>query len=465
MMRSVLAACLVSAGAASWCAATAGTAKGDESAAPETELGKLAARLKPGQIKRLTVKGYTRDVLKSWYEWDHDEKGARIYGAQKMFNVASSWSHDAKWDPVTRQVFFIGIGHYAALKFLSYSDDTNTWTLEPVPTWCDPRQIECKVTEVLPEKRLKLSAGIVQGMWPEADLDIFRDKQIIGYARIVELGENESVAVIRSATAEIAPEDIVRNRKASSAGYDRKAKKRIWPRGHTYDRLAISPEHRLFAIHWGGIHVYKIDERDWARNPVTKGGGKDALQLAEYFPDMEAFVYSHSWGKQIDAWNPKTKKKRSLTSERFFGMHGVMEYNPVHKILVFGGGDGNQAFYSMDADGKIHRLKDAPVPISCREISKFLCDPVSGEFIAQESLRTKRGHKMKNRTFAFHPIQNEWREIPGLVLPIGLGVAIDTYGALMFCTGGQIYVYKHKPVFTDEAKDTGATKPAPSARE
>ncbi|MGQ9663348.1 MAG: hypothetical protein ACUVWX_13570 [Kiritimatiellia bacterium] len=30
--------------------------------------------------------------------------------------MAMRWSHDAKWDPKTRQVLFIGIGHYAALK-------------------------------------------------------------------------------------------------------------------------------------------------------------------------------------------------------------------------------------------------------------------------------------------------------------------------------------------------------------
>ncbi len=428
-----------------------------KSKAPETELGKLAASLKPGEMKELKTKGYTGSVLKSWYSWDHDEKGTRIYGAQKMFNVAISWSHDAKWDPVTRQVLFIGIGHYASLKFLSYSADTNTWTLMSVPTWCDPREIKCEVTEVLPEKRIKFSAGKVQGMWPEADLDIFRDKKMIAEARVVEVGKNESFALIRSASGEIAPKDIVRNRKPSNVGYDKKTKNRNWPRGHTYDRLAISPEHRLFAINWHGLYTYNIDEREWSRGPVAPAGGKDALQLAEYFPDMKAFVYTRSWGKETLAWRPDSKKVRSLSSKRTFGMHGVLEYNPVYNILVFGGGDGGKSFFSMDASGKLRKLKNSPIAVSCREISKFLCDPVSGEFVVQESKRPERyriptgwGQKITNRTYAFHPIRNEWREIPGLRLPMGLGLAVNTYGVLMFCTGGRVFVYKHKPVFTDE---------------
>jgi hypothetical protein len=429
-------------------AAGAGSTKAAE--VKDTALGRFAAGLKPGELKRFKTKGYTRDVLKSWYKWDHDEKGNRIYGAQKMFNVASSWSHDAKWDPVSRQVLFIGIGHYASLKFLTYSDATNTWTLMPVPPPFDPRQIACKVEEVLPGKRLKLSAGKAQGMWPEASLDILRDGKIVGEARVLEVAGNESVAAIRSGAGAIRAKDAARNRKASSVGYDRKKKKRIWTRGHTYDRLAISPEHRLFAVNWHGLHTYDIDARDWSRKPLAAGGGKDALQLAEYFPDMKAFVYTRSWGKETLAWDPRTKKARSLASKRFFGMHGVAEYNPIHKILLLGGGDGCRSVFSMDASGKVRKLKDSPVAFTCREISKFLCDPVSGEVLVQEDLRPKKRQKTRNRTFAFHPVKNEWREIPGLRLPMGLGVAIDTYGVLMFCTGGQVFVYKHKPLWPDE---------------
>ncbi|MGQ9652151.1 MAG: hypothetical protein ACUVXJ_18800 [Phycisphaerae bacterium] len=248
-------------------ALAAGTAEPAEKSVPETELGKLAASLKPGEMKELKTKGYTRDVLNSWYDWDHDAAGTRIYGAQKMFNVAMSWSHDAKWDPKTRQVLFIGIGHYAALKIMAYSADSNAWTLMPVPTWCDPRRIECQVVEVLPGNRVKLSVGRAQGMWPEAELDILRDGKAVARVRVSELSEKDSVAAVLDGSGAIRAGDEARNPDAPVCEKDEKTGRRIWPRGHTYDRLAISPEHRLFAVNWHGLYS----------TILTNGYGRDGL--------------------------------------------------------------------------------------------------------------------------------------------------------------------------------------------
>jgi len=41
--------------------------KRPEPVAAETELGKLAASLRPGEMERLKVKGYARNVLQSCY--------------------------------------------------------------------------------------------------------------------------------------------------------------------------------------------------------------------------------------------------------------------------------------------------------------------------------------------------------------------------------------------------------------
>jgi len=257
----------------------------------KTALGNLAASLQPGEMKELQTQGLDRGLLKSWYDWEEDN--IKKYGSQKMFNIIASWSHDACWDPVTRQVLFIGIGHYASLKFVTYSAVSNAWTLMPVPTWCDPRHPERQFQE-------KKQAPRAMGSYP-------------------------------------------------------------------------------------------------------------------------------------------------------FGIHGVMEYNPVHKVMIFGGGDGgetgNRTFYRIDAQGKIEKLKPAPIHVNCRESSKLLCDPVSGEFLAQEFGSRK--------VYAYHPIRDEWKKIEGVKFPNGLGVAVDTYGVLMFCAGtsgygGKVYLYRHKPQWSSE---------------
>jgi len=350
-------------------------ARGAEpSAAPQTELGKLAVALQPGEMKELQTKGYTRELLQSWYDWEGED--GRKYGGHRMYSVALSWSHDACWDPKTRQVLFIGIGHYASMKFITYSADANEWKVMPVPTWADPR---------LPDGAACGAAG--------------------------------------------------------------KDGNRSWPVGHTYDRLAISPEHRLFAVNWHGLYLYNIDSGAWTKAEGSNAGGKDAYQVAEYFPEMKAFIYEANWGRALKAWDVEKKAERRLGSYPF-GIHGVMEYNPVHKVMVFGLGDGQgdagaTAVYRMDAQGRVDRLKPAPIHVNCREQSKLVCDPASGEFLVQEFRASGRG-----KVNAFHPIRDEWKEIPGLEFPAGLGVAVEPRGVLMFCVGDEVFLYKHKPAFS-----------------
>jgi hypothetical protein len=85
-----------------------------------------------------------------------------------------------------------------------------------------------------------------------------------------------------------------------------------------------------------------------------------------------------------------------------------MEYNPVHKVILAGGGDGGKkgtrSLSLLDADGRIRRLKPSPVYIRCTPEAKRTCDPVSGEFLVQG-----RGAK---KLYAFHPLKDEWKELP-----------------------------------------------------
>lgn len=83
-----------------------------------TALGKLAAIMKPGTWAELKTQGFDRELIKA---------GA----AGNIFQYADS----AAWDPVSKQIFFVGQGHYAPLKFIKYSARTNTWTLLPTPDW------------------------------------------------------------------------------------------------------------------------------------------------------------------------------------------------------------------------------------------------------------------------------------------------------------------------------------------
>ncbi|MEX0701527.1 MAG: hypothetical protein WD069_05465 [Planctomycetales bacterium] len=357
---------------------------GRTGAAPETAMGKLAASMRPGELKELGTNNCNHDLFKMWYDWEAGD--IKKYGSQKMFNIIC-WNNDMKWDPQSRQILVLNGGHYSSFKFITYSADDNAWKLMPVPPWMDPRLADSTVT-----------------------------------------------------------------------GTDGKDGNRSWPRSHLYDRLAISPQHRLFAVNMHGLYLYNIDKTAWSPRIATSSGGKDAFQVIEYFPEMNAFVYECNWGRDLRLWDVEKQEERRVGSFPF-GIHGVMEYNPVHKVMLFGAGDDrggpNPNLYRLDDEGIVTKLNPPPIHINCTPTSKFMCDPVSGEHIVK-GLRDEK-------IYAFHPIRDEWKEIPGLRFPEGesLGAAVSNYGVLMLLhrehSGNRefrCWLYKHRPMFAADSSET-----------
>lgn len=346
---------------------------------PETALSRLAASLQPGQMKEFKTKGYNGNLLRAWYKWDFDSKGTRLHGSKKMYNIVDSWANDGKWDPKTRQVLYMGIGHYTSLKFITYSADTNAWTLMPVPSWCDPRS-------------------------------------------------PKSVAC--------------KNQKG----------RRVWPRSHTYDNQFISPEKRLFGILWRPrIYSYDIDKKKWQYRSAPSARSKNCDMPAEYFPEMKGVLYVGS-GRRLVLCDPLTGKERAL-GRAPISMHGVMEYNPVYKVMLIAGGDGNKGKGNrravlVDGKGKISKIKPLPVHVNCRPGAKLMCDPVSGEYVVHSFYN--RRSKGTRKAYALHPKLNEWKEMPGTSFPEGVAVPVSTYGVFMICTPRKVYVYKHKPLWPDQ---------------
>jgi hypothetical protein len=142
------------------------------------------------------------------------------------------------------------------------------------------------------------------------------------------------------------------------------------------------------------------------------------------------------------AYNAKARKSRKLGTVPL-GAHGAMEYNPFHKVMLVGGGDGGKKgqrrLALVDAQGSIRRLKTpSPAYIRCTPESKLTCDPRTGDYLVQG-----RGAK---KMYAFHPLKDEWKEL-GFKDPSrgGMSVQIPECGVVMFCAkwGGSIWLYKH----------------------
>jgi hypothetical protein len=80
----------------------------------------LAASMKPGTWAELETKGMTPELLE-------------VPHPVMIYNVLE-YQNSGVWDPVTRQVLFVGGPHGGTGKFISYDEASNTWRHEPDPT-------------------------------------------------------------------------------------------------------------------------------------------------------------------------------------------------------------------------------------------------------------------------------------------------------------------------------------------
>jgi hypothetical protein len=103
--------------AAAGSAIPSGAQGGDAGAASESALARLAAGMKPGTWAELKTEGYGTDLLKV------------------QNHHILEYTDTAVWDPKSRQVLFVGQGHYSAVKFIAYSAATNSWKVQPTPPW------------------------------------------------------------------------------------------------------------------------------------------------------------------------------------------------------------------------------------------------------------------------------------------------------------------------------------------
>ena len=69
------------------------------------------------------------------------------------------------------------------------------------------------------------------------------------------------------------------------------------------------------------------------------------------------------------------------------GLHILADYNPVHKVVAFGGGNGSRDLYKLDAQGNVTTLNPAPIVYNTHG-SLMTTDPVSGDilFISNDSV-------------------------------------------------------------------------------
>ncbi len=218
--------------------------------------------------------------------------------------------------------------------------------------------------------------------------------------------------------------------------------------GHGYDHSTVDPS--TGDVYWRGYNstaVYRWARatKSWTALPVAPN--PTIAGALEYFPEQGGLVLAG--GGQVHLFDVARNSWRRLATGLAMGpYHNVAQYDRVNKIVVFGGGNGSNQLYKIDAEGSISPIAPAPINVGVTA-SLLTADPVSGKLLLFGSA---------GGVFEYTSPSNSWVELSGTTVPMfGTGtnriqfriaVPISTHGVIGFIAFGQgvdarVYLYKH----------------------
>lgn len=265
------------------------------------------------------------------------------------------------WNPHTREVHFIGKGHMRQARHIVYSEATNRWSEEPLPSW----------------------AGGDYGI------------------------------------------------------------------GHGYEHGAIDPSTgNIYLRLFNSTSIYRWSRQTKQWTPLPAGPNTAVVAAIEYFPEMGGLVYVG--GGEVHFFSEAQGRWSRLASGLAMGpYHHVASYNPVHRVVIFGGGNDSNRLYRLTASGAITPIRTAPANVGILA-SVFTVDPTSGRHL----LFTSGGG-----FFEYDVVADNWSSRPASgVLMFNsnanrilyrVAVPIASLGVLKFLgydgSSSATYVYKHAP--------------------
>ena len=232
---------------------------------------------------------------------------------------------------------------------------------------------------------------------------------------------------------------------------------------HGYDHAAIDPVHRYFYFRPPGnttMWRYNLDNPSWTAMPRNNVIQFNSCCVGiEYFPELRGVIWVSDENvddggvvRLSDAtgqWD-RLGKGAAYPMGRY---HNFAEYNPVRKVVVFGGGEGGSAtrqIWKLDAKGTVTRLNKAPIDLGIQN-AIFTVDPAGGDYLVLT--RTQE-------FYVYNVVSDTWSlKTRGSSVPIWTtayqnaihGVVagpISTYGVNVFvtCDGPdncRVNLYKH----------------------
>jgi hypothetical protein len=228
---------------------------------------------------------------------------------------------------------------------------------------------------------------------------------------------------------------------------------------HGYDHNAIDPGRGIFYYRPFSspiIRRYDIAAGKWTALPKIDTPEYLACCFGvAWFSELDGLVVANGGGGKgsVFLFSEKEQKWTTLAKDLPMGTyHNFAEYSPVHKVMIFGGGNGSSDLHKLDANSKVTTQKKAPIGLGTMQTVVTL-DPVSGDFLVLG----------KNGSFYVYDVVNDaWKLQEGKV-PIFeptrvadnkvwhvTATPVSSFGVTMFVKyynadppRAWVYLYKH----------------------
>jgi hypothetical protein len=219
---------------------------------------------------------------------------------------------------------------------------------------------------------------------------------------------------------------------------------------HGYEQNAFDPNTGTFyyKVRSRNVYRYLLDYDRWLQirpMPDTLVPYPGHANAIEFFPAMGKLAFSTgAGGSGLFLYDTATTQWSRVMAYMNVGfLHNVASYNPVHKVIVYGGGNDNMNFYKVDTSETVTKLADSPVNIRV-EGRLFTVDPAGGKHLAFTG---------SSGFYEYDLLTDTWTHVSGAV-PIGssdritlvVAAPVTNYGVIMFLRHSnppKVHLYKH----------------------
>ena len=240
--------------------------------------------------------------------------------------------------------------------------------------------------------------------------------------------------------------------------------------GHGYDHNALDQKTGRFYHHeMNGrlvIHRWDINLKRWLSDFLVPLANPDmsCCHGDEIFPEFRQgglIVVNGNLGMVLYMSTTTAKWDTLATGLDMATYHNIAKYDPKHKLVYLGGGNGTNTLYKMDTAGTFTKIAAAPIAIGINS-SATTVDPVTGDILTIGEDGNFYSYNLESNAWKTEgaPPTNSLGGANRLYMVCG---PVNTYGVTMWCKynggTGKVWLYKNAQMTGTEDSPSGERIP------